>query len=196
MTNLKKLTIAGVFGVFLLGSMTTQAQTVELIPKAGINISSQSISGMSGEKSKVGFQGGIGVNFLTKAKGFSIQPELNFISKGAALKNVSGNKENFNLNYLELPVLAKYSFGIGYINAGPSLGLRLGENDNVKNVLGGTKSLDFGLQMGAGLAIPAGSGKIIVDGRYNLGLSNIADNSKIKNRGVSFSLGYAIPLGK
>ena len=43
-----------------------------------------------------------------------------------------------------------------------------------------------------------GPGKLIVDGRYNLGLSNISDvkGENIKNRGFVFSLGYAIPIGK
>lgn len=107
-----------------------KAKNIEIIPKAGINISTQSIKG-GNEKAKVGFQGGGGVNFLTSVSGFSIQPELNFVSKGTSLK-VSSRKEKLNLNYLELPILAKYSFGSAYLNAGPSLGLPLGQGSKKK----------------------------------------------------------------
>lgn len=74
----------------------------------------------------------------------------------------------------------------------------MGQSNKVKEALGKTKSVDFGLQMGLGAAISAGPGKLIVDGRYNLGLSNISDvkGENIKNRGFVFSLGYAIPIGK
>lgn len=168
---------------------------IELIPKAGINIANQSIKNVNGEKSKTSFQAGLGVNIQTGIKNFSVQPEVNFISKGTKFKNSPGN-ETYNFNYIEVPVLAKYSFGLAYVNAGPSIGFLMGKNDKVKAAYGKTKSIDFGLQMGAGVAIPAGPGKVIVDGRYNLGLSNISDEKgvDVKNRGFAISLGYAIPL--
>ncbi|MBP2617402.1 porin family protein [Chryseobacterium jejuense] len=168
---------------------------IELIPKAGINIANQSIKNVNGEKSKTSFQAGLGVNIQTGIKNFSVQPEVNFISKGTKFKNSLGS-ETYNFNYIEVPVLAKYSFGPVYVNAGPSIGILMGKNDKVKAAYGKTKSIDFGLQMGAGVAIPAGPGKVIVDGRYNLGLNNISDEKGIdvKNRGFALSLGYAIPL--
>lgn len=50
--------------------------------------------------------------------------------------------------------------------------------------------------MGAGLAIPVGLGKVILDARYVLGLTNISDvkGANIENRGVVISAGYAIPF--
>lgn len=191
--------------LFAVGSMvglqaqetkvTKKENRLELIPKAGINISNQAIKGINGEKSKVGFQGGLALNIPTGPGGFSVQPEINFVTKGTKFK--VGNKEqNYNFNYLEIPVMAKYSFGPVYVNAGPSIGFQTGKDKKVKAAYGKTTSVDFGLQMGAGVAIPAGPGKLIVDGRYNLGLTDIADAKSInaKNRGFAISLGYAIPL--
>lgn len=180
--------------VCMLAFVGVKAQNIEIIPKAGINIATQSVKG-GDEKAKIGFQGGVGVNFLTGLSGFSIQPELNFINKGTSLKT-SSKREKLNLNYLELPVLAKYSFGPVYLNAGPSLGLRLGQGSKEKAGYGAMKKLDFGVQMGGGLAIPVGLGKVILDARYVLGLTNISDvkGANIKNRGVVISAGYAIPL--
>ncbi|MBV8326995.1 porin family protein [Chryseobacterium sp.] len=168
---------------------------IELIPKAGINIANQSIKNADGEKSKTSFQAGLGVNIPTGIGNFSIQPEVNFISKGTRFKNNFGT-QTYNFNYVEIPVLAKYSFGPVYMNAGPSIGFLMEKNDRIKEAYGKTRSIDFGLQMGAGVAIPAGPGKLIVDGRYNLGLNNISNEQgvSVKNRGFAISLGYAIPL--
>lgn len=190
-----KKTIAAI--ALIMAAFGVKAQQVEIIPKAGFSVSSQSIKGGKNNKSKVGFQGGVGVNIFTGSGGFSIQPELNFINKGISTK-VGKVKNNYSLNYLELPVLAKYSIGPVYLNAGPSIGFLLGQNNKSKEALGKLKTVDFGLQMGLGVAIPAGPGKLVVDGRYALGLSNISDvkGANIKNRSFAFSVGYAIPLGK
>lgn len=196
-TNLKLKKMKKLFVVAALLSVfaATKAQNVELIPKAGINISTQSIKGLGNEKTRVGIQGGLGVNVHTGITGFSIQPELNFINKGTSLKTTTG-REKLNQNYLELPVLAKYSYGLVYVNAGPYIGLRLGEGNKEKLAYGDTKRFDLGVQMGGGLAIPAGPGKVILDARYSLGLNNIAETSgiNIKNRGIMVSAGYAITL--
>lgn len=193
-----KKVLAAVILTVGLGAAKVNAQSLEIIPKAGLSINNQAIKGFNGERSKVGFQGGVGFNILTGKGGFSVQPELNFISKGMALKGAGKKNEKYNLNYLEIPVLAKYSFGPVFVNAGPSLGLRLGENNKIKNEYGALKKIDFGVQFGAGVALPAGPGKFIIDARYSLGLSNISDvkGSEIKNRGFIASIGYAIPLGK
>ncbi|MCL1675144.1 porin family protein [Elizabethkingia meningoseptica] len=195
---MKKILVLTAIALGIAGMNAQQTKSesgIELIPRAGINISNQSIKNVSGEKSKVGFVGGIGVNIQTGVKSFSIQPEVNFISKGTKVKS-NGITETYNFNYIEIPVLAKYSFGPLYVNAGPSIGFLTGKSDKVKAAYGKTHSVDFGIQMGAGLAIPAGPGKLIIDGRYNLGLNNISNEKgqSVKNRGVAITLGYAIPL--
>ncbi len=188
---MKKLIVAS---VMLLGAFTTKAQSIQIIPKAGINIATQSIEGVSNEKMKVGFQGGVGVNLQIARSNFSIQPEINYVSKGVALK-AGGSKNNLNLGYLELPVLAKYSFGPVYINAGPSIGLLVSKEEKViKNYGSEFKKIDVGALLGAGVALPAGPGKVIIDARYQLGLNNISEAGDVKNRGIMASVGYAISL--
>lgn len=179
----------------LLAVAGTQAQKLEIIPKAGINLAYQSIKGVNGEKGRAGFQGGVGFNIPMGTGVFSLQPELNFIQKGTTIRT-QGAQPGYNLNYLELPVLAKFRAGMVYFNAGPSLGLLLGQSDHSKQALGSLKKLDFGVQMGGGVAIPAGTGRLIIDARYTLGLSNISDvkGGNIRNRGIMLSAGYAVPL--
>jgi len=189
--KIKKLLLASaLIGIGFFG----KAQQVEIIPKIGVNFSKQNIGNLDGEKMRTRIQGGVGVKFNTNIQNFSIQPELNYIGKGTRLKN--GNiKTDLDLNYLELPVLAKYSFGPVYVNAGPSIGLLMDKESKViKNYGEKLKKLDFGLQMGAGVAVPLGIGKVIVDARYNLGLSDLGKQTSIKNRGIMASIGYAIPL--
>jgi hypothetical protein len=129
--------------VLLTGSLLfailfgASAQTY-LVPKAGLTISTfVPADNKENVSSMAGFSGGVGVN-LTLNEKFSVQPELLFIQKGAnyefeqpigdgILETVS---TDVRVNYLELPVLAKYTFGNGklkyFINVGPALSYGLG----------------------------------------------------------------------
>ena len=127
-----------ILAIFCLAS-TTYAQ-VSLIPKAGITISNVAFDDddkWDGQKSVLGFTGGLGINFaLTDDQFLSLQPELLYTQKGFAAKK-SGTVDYdgvYKLNYLELPVMLKIGFGgdvlRGYVNLGPSVGYLL--NGRVK----------------------------------------------------------------
>ncbi|MBB6501342.1 porin family protein [Pedobacter cryoconitis] len=185
----KLLLVAG-----LLASVSlVKAQDIQLIPKAGLSFSKQAISNMDGEKTKVGFTAGLGANFRIAKSAFSIQPELNYVSAGTKIKNVS---TSYNLNYLELPVLAKYSFGPVYVNAGPSVGMALGGMKKMESFYqASVQRFNFGIQMGGGVAIPVGKGSVLIDARYALGLTDVNKGpATAKNRGFVTTIGYAIPL--
>lgn len=126
-----------------------QAQTY-LLPKAGLSISTFSPEDNKDNVSALtGFTGGLGVNILLNEK-LSLQPEINFIQKGANAEFKQGigdgilevRSTDVRINYLELPVLVKYSFGDGevkgYVNAGPSVGYGLGGKTDysLKYILG------------------------------------------------------------
>lgn len=61
---------------------------------------------------------------------------------------------------------------------------------------------DFSMLFGAGIEVPLGTGNFVLDARYNLGLQNLntdddaTPQQKIFNRGVMFSAGFIIPIGK
>jgi hypothetical protein len=59
--------------------------------------------------------------------------------------------------------------------------------------------VDFGLVFGAGVAFPLGSVQLIIDGRYDLGLSDIndyeGDTESIKNKAWQFMAGVGFPIG-
>ncbi|WP_171036577.1 porin family protein [Dyadobacter sediminis] len=129
------------------------------------------------------------------------------------------------VNYIELPVLFQYKPKLGkmegLLSIGPEFRLMTGNvraksssRVYVDGVLisstsgdesyasgNDTRKFDFGLSGGAGLAYPLGTVKVFAEGRYHLGLANLAtpidgDNSKVHNRGASVHIGVLVPVGK
>ena len=193
--------------------------------KGGLNIATLTGDDAEDEKSKIGFAFG---GFLTYEvnKMFSLQPELLFTMKGTkfefeyiedygSFQYYYKQEGSWNLNYLEIPILAKLNIPMeGNIKPnvflGPALGFNLsatfdsdwedkgyedgvlvfedsgGVNDDIEDYI---KGVDFGLVFGAGVDF----GQISVDARYNFGLSTIADegDAEIKNSVISIMLGYA-----
>ena len=208
------LSITFVFFAIIIKAQTT----FTLIPKTGISISnlSTSSSGFNvSYSSNTGFTGGLGLG-INFNEHLSLQPEILYTQKGARLKYSFYPADvdlKIFLNYLEIPVLFKYSYGPVYFNLGPCIDFKVGtglQNKSSKNVNvtwndSNLNSTDFGFAFGGGFAFPVGIGKIMIDGRYVLGLSNIVSNSdseasnasvSTKNKSIQFTFGYAIPLGK
>jgi hypothetical protein len=147
---------------------------------------------------------GVDVAFLvnaTVAENFSIQPELHFLNKGAKF-DFNGIESKQNLNVIEIPVLAKYSFGEaigGFVEAGPSVGYFISGKNKFDDVSEDVdfddedlKRLDFGVQFGAGVNFAIGSHDLFLDVRYYLGLANLADTDEDvtwKTTGLNIGVG-------
>jgi len=139
--------------------------------KAGLNIAN--ITGdVSGLSSITSFNAGGTVN-IPIASEFSVQPELLYSGEGA--KEGSGK---YHLNYINVPVMLQYH-NSGFVG---ELGPQIGFLASAKAKSGGTsvdvkdqfKSTAFALAFGVGYQLQQGIGFGV---RYNLGLSNIVDNS-------------------
>jgi hypothetical protein len=191
-------------------SFATAAQAqLTIIPKVGATFSNVALKEeMEGQKSITGLTLGAGFNYALSSDGFfSIQPEILYTQKGfrtETFKTDETKNRDYQLNYLEIPVLAKISFGgetfKGYLNAGPSLGYGLGGKYLKKDIKSGvTKTeessiifdkepegyegkdmyldnqLDFGLQFGGGLGVKLGPGSVLLDLRYGMGMTNLLD---------------------
>ncbi|MBL7859289.1 MAG: PorT family protein [Cyclobacteriaceae bacterium] len=135
--------------LLLIASSAVVAQAQTIIPKIGLSVSSTNgeleTPGFSNSISScTGFTIGLGYNYPLGTVGrgiFSVQPELSFIQKGFNGKT-SGEinigeaiyqlvaDQQYKINYLELPVLAKIEFGSAKTKfsflAGPSIGYGLG----------------------------------------------------------------------
>ena len=156
------------------------------------------------------------------AENLSIQTEVLFSQKGAkfdtsmTVQGITADVELlFKLDYIEVPVLLKYSIPVqGSIRpnlfCGPALAIKsvsklkvtasaLGQSASETIDIEDVKSTDFGVVFGGGLDIVVGNGRIVLDGRYTLGMSSIddsSDNEDIKNRAISVTAGYAFPIGQ
>lgn len=145
------------------------------------------------------------------------------LAPGVPIRTV--NKGTLKLNYFELPVVAQYRPHLtekleAIISAGPEIRFRTGPqklettstiymNGQKGETITNTESysgddavrvFDFGLAAGAGVAYPIGRFKVFVEGRYHLGLRNLAtdseDDIKVRNRGASVVLGVTVPIVK
>lgn len=124
--------------------------------------------------------------------------------------------DNFQLNYLEVPVLAKVAFSAGsvkpYLFAGPSIGFLLSATDEqVQSSLGSDQtfdvsqsfnSLDLSLLFGGGVSFDLGSGgtQLFADAGYALGLVNVENTTvtgvseTLASRDVRIAAGVLFPL--
>src|SRR3954462_4064236 len=110
--------------------------------KAGVNLANLYVDDVKDENMKLGFNGGL-VAKIPLVKGLSIQPELLYTSKGSKLTydNVlfGSGEYRYNLNYVELPLLAVINLGKCFnIQAGGYAAYLTGANiknmDNEGNV--------------------------------------------------------------
>jgi hypothetical protein len=127
--------------------------------------------------SRLGFVGGGFLN-LPFGPTLAFQPELLFEQKGG---QVNGNP--YRLDYVEVPLLLDVSI------AGP-LGVILGPAfaANVDNVgVTNPNSTDVGLVLGAQLDFT----RILLSGRYEVGLTDVSSNQNIQNGTFTFLVGFS-----
>ena len=173
-----------------LSVAATNAQDIQIGAKAGLNLGT--LTDYSDAGSRVSLHLGGMAEIPIKEK-FSIQPELLYSAQGVTDKD--DDDEVVKLSYLTIPVMAKYYvYETLSIEAGPQFGFLLsaeaeddGETFDLKD---DTKSLDFGIAIGAGYKLENGVNFGI---RYYMG-SNIndidEDPDKHKNRVFQISVGY------
>lgn len=208
--------------LFVLGlGFNSIAQTISVGPRLGVNFGTQKVSGSDEAfaddwndkvEANTGLQIG-GVANIKFNETFSVQPELLFTQKGYKFEDDSESVTG-KYDYLELPLLAKISFGSpdfqGFITAGPTFGYWASGKDTYKS--GGSEfseDVDFdnddfienrteiGGSIGAGFAALLGAGSLNFDVRYGAGFSSIydsADDDKLKNSGISVSIAYLFSL--
>lgn len=179
---MKKLLFTALLAFGFAVSATAQDATFGV--KGGLNFSNVKVDTDSGGVSpdgRTGFYiGGLADFGITEE--FHIQPEAIFSFEGA---------KDFDLTYLNIPVLAKYYVAEGFnIQAGPQLGILIDAENDTDDL----KTFNFALSFGAGYELPNG---LFFDARYNLGLSDILDADEaeaigleMKTRNFQVGLGY------
>jgi opacity protein-like surface antigen len=207
--------VAGVLlalGITALSAVPAVAQVSSgpIAVKAGFNISNLSIDedllgietdGRAGMLAGVSFSPSI-------RDAFSLQIEALVTQKGATVDDFDGFGTDLEarINYLELPVLGRYTFRLNdranaHLLAGPAFSFRLSDTQELGDIEleDGDKidvaGFDFGFVLGGAFEVVE---KWIIDLRYTWGLSNVnagsalfpSDIVEAKNRTFSVSVGY------
>lgn len=210
------------FALALVMAFTTSAMAqLSIGPRAAVNFSNVAFDSDQEVNSEnlLGFAFGAAAEIGISER-FAIQPEVLFSQSGFILKDefeLSGELIDLDVryNYLQIPLLAKLKFGsdaaVFNVFAGPHVGFGLGNITFGTEVMGeketetqswedtGYTKFDFGVTGGVGVSFPVGPGKLGIDLRYQLGLSNLSDedddDEKASNRNFQAGVSYLIPIG-
>ena len=126
---------------------------------------------------------------------FSIQPELMYSQQGYEIKNSSGTFTQ-KLNYINLPLMLKaYPSRNFFLEAGSQIGLAISHKEEYTSsfsLFNSTQeytpnNFDWGINFGGGFKTDSG---ISLGVRYHLGLGDLYDDGKAKNRVWQFSIGF------
>lgn len=168
---MKKIILSAIaIMAFALGN----AQETRFGIKGGLNISNVVGGDVDNTKSLVGFHVG-GLAEIHVVEKFFIQPELLYSAQGTKFDGPLGTDGDIKLNYLNIPVLAKYYFieNKFSVEAGPQLGILLSAKAEGEDIKDFTRSVDFGFNIGAGYNF---TDNLSAGLRYTIGLSPLSDD--------------------
>lgn len=177
--------------------------------RGGINLSNLYVEDVEDENMKVGLNVGL-IAKVPLVRGISLQPELLFSSKGSKItyNNILGQGEyRFNLNYVELPVLAVINLAPNFnlhggIYGGYLVSANIKEMDDDGNINEITdlneesfNRFDYGLAGGFGVDVQ----HFTIGARYNYGLKEVGKSDGVaglalrnsKNSVITLYLGFA-----
>lgn len=183
--------------------------------KGGIN--EAVLTGRVGEDATYKTYFHAGIFYEAKLIGpLSVQPELLYSLQGSQLKGATTvTNYTTQLNYVQVPLLLKVTFGPLYVEGGPQFGYLVQANENgtvqVRNSTGNVafrdvdqsstdnyKRGDFALCAGLGLRL----GKVVrVGGRFVAGLNDInnlqylqgVNDPRLQNRVFQFYAAFQLP---
>ena len=205
---MKKLNTAGFCVIIVLAiaiqPIFAQDDAMQFGVKAGLNLANISFDpepeGASFDAATKFGLGGIMLYPLSEV--LDLQVEAMYLFKGSKAEiDFFGDVivVEFNFTYLSVPVMGRYNLGSGdtspYIVVGPEFGFLLSAkskvDDEEKDIKDTTKSIDLGLNIGAGVSMDMGTMPVFAEVRYSLGLSDIEDNdnSTTKTTGIQLFVG-------
>jgi hypothetical protein len=189
-----------VFMMAVLVPAIVSAQDFSWGAKAGLNLAKlkMSIGTISASSDDlVSFHAGLYGKIKTSEK-FFIQPEFIYSAQGG-----KGDGGNFNMGYLNVPVMLAYVFTPGVsVHAGPQLGFLMSATVDGTDVKSEMNSVDFGAGFGLGVERPSG---VSFSFRYNIGFTNTLSSASaaslaglgfgtvsMTNQVMQFSVGYRL----
>ena len=196
---MKKLFMIAAMMVATLSVSAQEAGQMFIKPMAG-GIFSTLVGDVDDVKGKIGLVGGAEFGYNINET-FGITAGLLYTMQGCKDKDVDAN---FNLDYINVPVLANVYVAPGLaLKAGPQIGfLTRAKLDDVdmKDVC---NTIDFSIPVGVSYEIS----DFVIDFRYNIGITSVSKNKEIKadvieiesdrktrNSVFMLTVGYKIPF--
>lgn len=192
---MKKISL---MAVVMLASVASYAQqavgTFTLQPKIGMNVAS--LTKCDGADPRIGLAAGVEAEYQATDI-FSVSAGLIYSMQGNKAKE-EGVTQTTKLDYINIPILANV-----YVTKGLAvkLGVQPAFNVSDKVKLSGGKASVEAEDVGAesfDFSIPVGLSyefnNVVIDARYNFGVTNIADGGDSKNSVFQFTLGYKFAL--
>ena len=180
------------FIFFLLIIQNSFSQKFDLGIKSGSNFATQNIKSISGTKSITGLHVGA-FTYIKLPLIFGIQPEFQYSTQGTKINSTTMR----SIDYLNVPILVRSSFGPMNIHFGPQFGILTGAINEVSGIPTDIKDKflkrDFSLVLDVSVE-PVD--RFIFSGRFVKGLKNISDDdpfaNETKNTTFQFSFGYVL----
>lgn len=197
--------------IISVSSPPVSAQGITGGLKTGLTLASLRGKTVGLTKRNQGFAAGGFVTFGF-SETFSIQPEVYYVIKGLRQKVEGSFESTITLDYVEIPVLAKFSSEtqnnvMFSFLTGPAFAYHLKGKTNIKPEGGkeiekdlDTKIFDYGLVFGINVSIDVYYFKIIFETRYTRGLPTInkdwsnnpgGEDFKVKNSVFSLLVGFS-----
>lgn len=185
-----RILLLALFVVGASASAFSQAQ-FSLGVKGGLNFANLDVSSLSGTyNNRTGYH--LGAFGLFKFSKIGIQPEIIFSEQGSEVKDPQLGSFESNFSYVNIPIILKlYTVAGINLQAGPQFGFLTSAKLGDESIKDEIKGSDVSLGLGVGWDLPFG---LTIDGRYNLGLSDVSDDSasEIKNQVWQVSVGYKL----
>ena len=185
---MKKLMI---IAIMMVAAVSAKAQNevgqASIKPMAGINLATMTKA--DNTKMRVGLAAGLEFEYGV-AENFGLSAGVLYSMQGAKIDIVGNDKVTMKLDYINIPILANY-----YIVKGLAIKAGVQPGFNVQKKLDDVKLDDV---KGSALSIPVGLSyefsNVVLDARYNWGLTKAFKEGDSKNSYFTITLGYRIPF--
>jgi hypothetical protein len=187
--KMNKIILTALVALMAGTSFYAQAQERRAGIKGGLNMSNLYVDNenLNDENARIGYHVGFFGEVISTPL-LALQLELTYSTKGfrSVYDGFISGEYNFNLNYIDLPVLAVVKLGTLELHAGPYVSYLIGANVKTEGPLGAGyrelnrdnfNTLDYGLAGGVGFNF----GEIQIGARYNYGLKEVAKNQSSRD---------------
>ncbi|MGO2103711.1 MAG: porin family protein [Psychroflexus halocasei] len=196
------LTVAITVGTILTSNAQSDSKVVQLGAKGGVNFASVTGDDFDSPDSRTSFNAGI-VAEVPYSERFSLQAEVFYSGQGFEVEdinfagaNINTNKIEYQLDYIQVPLLAKVYLIEGLnVYAGPQIGFKVNEEIDYESgdvnvddtILPEAQDFDFSGTVGAGYKFDNG---LFVDARYNYGFSDLIKDTDSHNSVIQAGVGF------